>query len=343
MISEQQLTALVAPVLAKIGFRENFTLHPLKGGANNRVFRVTSASSSLLLKAYFHHAGDQRDRLGAEYRFTRFAWDQGIHVVPQPFVADWEHKLGVYEFIEGRKFQPQEINESILSQTIQFYQALSQIRNHVDAGTLSPASEACFSIADHVSLVQRRIQRLGEIEATSPLNQEAITLVKTALLPLWEKVFRQVQHQLSALNLSAEQELAADERCISPSDFGFHNALLTPEQHVRFIDFEYAGWDDPAKLVCDFFCQPAIPVPFIYFDLFAEAIAASLPDPEAHIKRFHLLLPVYQIKWACIMLNNFLPVGGARRDFALTTADQEEREAIQLGKVRDMLHQKGQL
>ena len=25
-----------------------------------------------------------------------------------------------------------------------------------------------------------------------------------------------------------------------------------------FIDFEYAGWDDPSKLICDFFCQPAV-------------------------------------------------------------------------------------
>src|SRR5258708_29751946 len=41
--------------------------------------------------------------------------------------------------------------------------------------------------------------------------------------------------------------------------FGFHNALLRPSQELCFLDFEYAGHDDPAKMVGDFFSQPAIP------------------------------------------------------------------------------------
>ena len=32
------------------------------------------------------------------------------------------------------------------------------------------------------------------------------------------------------------------ERCISPSDFGFHNALVDERGIVRFLDFEYSGW-----------------------------------------------------------------------------------------------------
>ena len=39
---------------------------------------------------------------------------------------------------------------------------------------------------------------------------------------------------------------------ISPSDFGFHNALRTNTGPV-FFDFEFSGWDDPAKTIIDFF------------------------------------------------------------------------------------------
>src|SRR6185503_11886129 len=46
---------------------------------------------------------------------------------------------------------------------------------------------------------------------------------------------------------------------LSPSDFGYHNAVLADDETVRFFDFEYAGWDDPAKLVCDFFNQVEVP------------------------------------------------------------------------------------
>ena len=45
--------------------------------------------------------------------------------------------------------------------------------------------------------------------------------------------------------------IAPEERCISPSDFGLHNAIRTAAD-IRFIDFEFAGWDDPAKALVNF-------------------------------------------------------------------------------------------
>ena len=76
MISEQQVAKLAGSVLAACGFPRYFSLTPLTGGANNRVFRVEAAGSLALLKVYFQHANDPRDRLGAEYSFTRFAWER---------------------------------------------------------------------------------------------------------------------------------------------------------------------------------------------------------------------------------------------------------------------------
>ena len=105
---------------------------------------------------------------------------------------------------------------------------------------------------------------------------------------------------------------------------------------MRFLDFEYAGWDDPAKMVCDFFCQPAVPVPLHFYDDVVGRVAAvsggsSLPQ------RIGLLLPVYQLKWCCILLNDFLPLGRRRRSFAGGTAAQEEQKARQLQKARQAL------
>src|SRR5690606_1492036 len=49
-----------------------------------------------------------------------------------------------------------------------------------------------------------------------------------------------------------EKELAPRFRLLSPSDFGFHNMLRRDDGSLAFIDFEYFGWDDPAKLAADF-------------------------------------------------------------------------------------------
>ena len=53
--------------------------------------------------------------------------------------------------------------------------------------------------------------------------------------------------------------LLPEHRCISPSDFGFHNAIKTLDG-VKFIDFEFAGWDDPCKALIDFMLQPKVPI-----------------------------------------------------------------------------------
>ena len=126
-------------------------------------------------------------------------------------------------------------------------------------------------------------------------------------------------------------------RRLSPSDFGFHNALVGPDGRLVFLDFEYAGWDDPAKLIADFFCQPAVPAPLGECDRFVRTIGGELHDDGACARRLAVLWPVYQIKWVCIILNEFLPIGGARRRFARSGAEAAERKTMQLHKARHRL------
>ena len=128
------------------------------------------------------------------------------------------------------------------------------------------------------------------------------------------------------------------DRCVSPSDFGFHNALLGTDGTLKFIDFEYAGWDDPAKTICDFFCQPELPVPKSCQALFHDEIADLMEPPGRFRLRVELLLPVYRLKWCCIMLNDFLPAGNDRRRFAGTIADAEQKWR-QLEKARQAAEQ----
>ncbi|MEI6503369.1 MAG: hypothetical protein WCP21_20340 [Armatimonadota bacterium] len=174
--------------------------------------------------------------------------------------------------------------------------------------------------------MQRRLACLSAITHT-----EALTFVREDLLPLAAGVLGTVHAQWG------EVTLRDTDRRVSPSDFGFHNALREADGRLRFIDFEYAGWDDPAKVVCDFFCQPAAPVPVEHWDHFAAAVAEDLGDPPAHLARFAALLQVYRLKWCCILLNDFLPSGSARRAFASGAPVTAEQQAAQLGKARELL------
>ncbi len=195
------------------------------------------------------------------------------------------------------------------------------------------ASEACFSLLEHLKCVAERVRRLERVEAGDPIDQEAVKFIRKSLIPAWTEVADRVRRSAHADWVALDEAISRRAWRLSPSDFGFHNALTTADGRTRFFDFEYAGWDDPARMVCDFFCQPAVPVPLDYLDRFAASVSADSEEPDATLARIRLLFPVYRIKWCCILLNDFLLGGDRRRRFALS-GDAQERKARQLAKAR---------
>jgi hypothetical protein len=309
----------------------------MAGGANNRVFRLDAAAGSFLLKSYFRHPDDPRDRLGTEFAFSRFAWENGVRCIPQPLACDPPGGLGLFEFVAGRSLRGSTIDNGAVDQAIDFYRTLNRAKNHPAAAALPRASESCFSLNDHFVTVGRRVERLKAVAVADAVDLAAVSFIESELAPAWGQVLTTARAAAAAAGLRPDRPLDPTDRCLSPSDFGFHNALLAEDGRLRFIDFEYAGWDDPSKLICDFYCQPAVPAPPSAFDRFAAAAAAELPTPELHRARAALLLPVYRVKWVCIMLNEFLPVGGSRRAFSGTAAELEARKKDQLTKARAAL------
>lgn len=334
MITELRQQA--ARLVEQAGLGPLLDLTPLPGGRNNQVYLVRTSASNWLLKVYFRDAGDPRDRLAAESAFAEFAWSHGVRAMARPIAFDREARLGLYEFIAGRALTPDEVDADAVDQAAAFFTAINKHRGDEAALRLPNASEACFSLSDHLACVERRIERLKR-NAWSPQDAAAAELVERELAPAWQTVRVRVERLTDDLGLSRDEPRDVDERCLSPSDFGFHNALRDADGRLRFIDFEYAGWDDPAKLICDFFCQPAVPVPPQYFERFAERVVGGFPDRPAIERRVDLLLPVYRLKWCCILLNEFLPDGDRRRSFARAAADVAERKRTQLDKARTML------
>ena len=323
-----------AQLLADAGAPRDALLLPLAGGGNNRVYRVASGGRSFLLKEYFRHPGDRRDRLGSEFGFARFAWDHGVRCIPEPIACDAAQGVALYDFVEGAPIAAGEIALADIEQAAAFARALDGVRLAPGAQSLPDASEACFCVAAHLDLVEMRLQRLLAITPLTELDKKAKQFVETELCHSFEQVRFRIDGALAGLRIPAVKELTCQERTISPSDFGFHNALRRRDGTLVFLDFEYAGWDDPAKLVCDFFCQVAVPVPPSFQERFIRAVANQGADRWQQA-RLRLLMPLYRIKWCCIVLNHFLPVDVARRRFA--SRDAEVKKLSQLKLARNLL------
>ncbi len=327
-----QLSLSISDLLVDAGISTvEMDVAPVDGGGNNKVFSVNTKSGKYLAKVYYSNPSDTRNRLNAEYSFIEYARKIGIKSVPKPIFSSPEKNVGLYEFVEGRKLTSAELASQHISQAANFVRALNERIKIEDA--LPIASEACFSIEQHFLLTEMRMKKLLSLSVVSEIDNQALLFVSKL-----DSVLENLKDDILARCSSISLQLDAADRCISPSDFGFHNAVLKDNGEIIFIDFEYAGWDDPAKMIGDFFSQPAIPVSFKHFDSFiSEALGYSKNKKElAH--RARLLLPLFEIKWCCIMLNDFLPDAARRRQFANPNLDPQERKRRQLEKAQQFFY-----
>ncbi|WP_224005448.1 phosphotransferase [Aureimonas sp. SA4125] len=304
-IAERLVEKAGLPAVAEIG--------RLTGGKNNQVFQVTLTDGSLrVLKCYHVDARDDRDRLRAEWSYLNYAWERKVRNIPEPIACDPSHAAGLYGFVAGRKLAAAEIDAAAVAAAAAFVVAVNAAPHRPEV--LDAGSEACFTIANHLATVDRRVARFADIDDSAPQAEEARRFVADRLKPSWQRVRGEIVRDIGREGLDPEAKIARP--IVSPSDFGFHNMLCDDLGHLSVIDFEYAGRDDPAKLVCDFFCQPEIPVPIQFFDTFADQIVRELGLPTEDRRRCAILLDAYRIKWVCIILNEFLALGSSRRAFA---------------------------
>lgn len=288
--------------LFRHGIHEPVVREPAGAGRNSRVTRIRAANGEWILKQYGASAGDRR--LDAEYSFLQYLESLGIDSVPRPVGCDRRLASALYSSLPG--VRPTQATSDQIAQAAVFVARINMVRESARARELAAAADACRTWEDHLSLGRTRLTQLAALEPASAVERQALKLVEGRLLPAWRSVERRLAERLGSLpELEAEQVL-------SPSDFGFHNTLLHLNR-LAFVDFEYAGWDDPAKLVCDFFCQPEVPVTSSQGWRFLDELVQSLPGLGDLRQRVELLLPAHRLKWCGILLNEFRPHYHRRR------------------------------
>ena len=156
--------------------------------------------------------------------------------------------------------------------------------------------------------------------------------------PFWAEVVLWSKEKAPQAGVSLQEAIPLDKKTLSPSDFGFHNAIKTKDGKIVFCDFEYFGWDDPAKLTSDFLLHPAMHLSEDLKKYFVRSIQKIFSSNQDLRVRLGLVYPLFGMKWCLIFLNEFLSQGFSRRLFANDKLDQESLFKEQLGKAQEMLN-----
>ncbi len=291
------------------------SLERIGGGLNSRVYLlITKDASKYVLKFYYRDNLSKRDRLKAEFLSLRFLWQNGVRCVPEPIAVNENKGCAIYRFIAGEKISPQKIVTRDIESAVEFFKELKNLKT---AGKLfSPASEAFFSVCHVYENIQMRINRLMGIERGGEEHDSLRNYLANDFIPFWESLTHWAKNKLSDLGLSFVDSINKNDRTLSPSDFGFHNALRNKEGQIIFIDFEHFGWDDPAKIISDFLLHPAMSLDESLKQQFVTGILTLFKESTQLKHRVQILYPIFGLKWCLILLNEFIPADFRRRDFA---------------------------
>lgn len=335
---------IVAQLLKQLGISGSFSrMTRCDAGGNNLVYSLETDAGRMVVKWYFSSPADDRDRLDAEWSFSTYASDVAPCCIPRPIAWDRDHGVALYDYIEGRGITPDEIGETEVMSAINFIRLLNAKAHCGAAVHLPTASEACFSLDGHFKVLDFRLGRLTKATSGNGPGEDGDTARAVRGLchdisDCWSRIRDRIVEEAGSLRLSLDENLSESDRCLSPSDFGFHNALRRPDGSIVFIDFEYAGWDDPAKMAADFFFQPRVPVAERWYERFLLAATEHVMDRDFQKRRARMLRPMFGLKWCCILLNAFVPEWVARQKFANPELDEALYKDTHLATARGALH-----
>lgn len=297
-------------------------LIPCRSGRNSRVYKVTCGNDTFALKSYPPKASDPRDRFGTEISALKFYEANNNPYAPRLLGVDVLHGVALMEWVDGCFINTPTSDD--VDCAIDFI-----ARTHADeingGDGFGLATEPCLCGEDLDRHLVLRIEKFISIARQEPeLNR--------FLVDELAHVLERARNYAHGTDFS--RKLPRYKQSLIPADFGFHNAIKAADGYMHFIDFEYFGWDDPVRLAADFLLHPGMALDDENKSRFRRGMIDIFQADAEFEQRLLQLMPLYGIRWALILLNEFLPDRWQARVFAGETASWQEIKAIQLEKAR---------
>lgn len=118
------------------------------------------------------------------------------------------------------------------------------------------------------------------------------------------------------------------------------NSKLGLNGILYIYDLEYFGWDDPVKLISDFFWHPGMNLTESERMVWLKKSIKIFDQDSGIENRFSMYFPLYGIRWCLILLNEFLKTKLENRINAIPEKKDKliDIRNIQLNKSKVLLN-----
>lgn len=206
---------------------------PVTGGRNALLYRATGPGGDLAVKFTVR---DERDRAGREFGALRALTGAGLAIAPQPLFLDrdlCETPVVVQQWLAGTPLDAPPSDDAGWERVAELLELLYQVRPSSVAVELLPAAFNARSFGGAVTLVREEL----------------------ALLPPSERP-QEVVAAAERLEVSPPPDWSPGEPALCHCDANTSNILTRPRRWA-VVDWENAGWGDPAFDIADLIVHPA--------------------------------------------------------------------------------------
>src|SRR3989338_9198523 len=299
----------------------------ISGGRNSKVYQMTSVNGSKdIIKQYFSQEKDKRNRLKVEFESLKILEGQGIKNIPRAIDLNRGKNIGLYQYIYGKKIAGNEIKVGDIDLSTTFLLELYKLRTLEEAKKIPWASDACFSFKSMEMIIEHRLSKLLSLDQSSPKNEKLISFLTSRFKPLYNEIVQWCKEYAQEKEFKWDVEFPLHSRTLSPSDFGFHNALKQIDGKIIFYDFEYFGWDDSTKMIIDFIQHPGMDLSDECKERFVQNMINGLKVDQTLSYRLKISYPLISLVWCLIVLNEFIPEYFQRRIFSEKINPPEPKE-----------------
>lgn len=257
---------------------DGWVIQPVGGGANNRLYRATSAHADLAVKWTLR---DERDRAGREYAALALLERAGLALAPRALLLDRErYRLPV-------------VVQSWLAGEVLAGPPHADDDWHALVGHLA---------AFHTATAARPLPDLADAVLTASSGQEGKALVAhhAARLPA-EAQPPTLRRLLARFEAWTPPRWPTPPRALCRTDANWRNLLSRPEAWAS-VDWENSGVGDPAFDLADLLTHPAYAsVPSERWPWVVEAYAEAVGDRwvQRRVWTYELVLQVWwAVRWA---------------------------------------------
>jgi len=308
-------------------------IQSINTGMNNQLLKVTDTDGNqYVLKQYIK---DERKRMWREYNAIKYLRSQNIKNIPLAHWCNQKLQVAVYSFEPGLTRSATDLTHIEVTKMADFLARLHTTSVKSSSFEFPPAVLACFSLSDYVKNINYRLNKfLEHMQNPHPLLASCFNT--SELIVLFDRLKAKALVGLTSDEI--DSELPLKNRRLSPIDFGPHNMLFTSDGRECFIDFEYFGLDDPARVLAEFQMHDRSSLldhklKQHFRNQYLHKVNAS-KDFEKHLAHVE---QITSVEWLSIYLWSITPEKVSHRKFSDASFNEESYLQTQIDKFNNRL------